>query len=86
MRQAGFLFPEKQMRPLFLFDQNIMGHLQKAFVVHFKHKNANILILASEKIDEAAFFSSLKKKPDEGHLKQMREGPRNNFFPYLIEK
>ena len=75
------------MRPLFLFDQNIMGHLQKAFVVHFKHKNANILILASEKIDEAAFFiKSEKKNPDEGHLKQMREGLRNNFFPYLIEK
>ena len=29
-------------------------------------------------------FSSLKKT-DEGHLKQLREGLRNNFFSCLIE-
>ena len=46
------------MRPLFLFDQNIMGHL----FVHFKHKNDNLLILSSEKIDEATFFKSEKDR------------------------
>ena len=42
------------------------------------------------KINEATFFfiSSLKKKSDEGHLKQMWEGLRNNSFCLfgLIEK
>ena len=52
MRQAGFyfyfLFPKKHVRPLFyfLFDQNTMRHF---FFVHFKHKNADILILTFEK-------------------------------------
>ena len=44
------------MRPLFyfLFDQNTMRHL---FFVHFKHKNADILILTfKKKMNEATFF------------------------------
>ena len=34
------------------------------------------------KINEATFFFLFKseKKTDEGHLKQMREGLRNNYF------
>ena len=47
MRQAGFLFiffiSQKQMRPLFF------PFFIKHNGAHFKHKNANILILASEK-------------------------------------
>ena len=54
MRQAGFyfyfLFPQKTDEAtffFFLFDQNTMRHL--FFFVHFKHKNADILILTFEK-------------------------------------
>ena len=46
-----------------------MRHL---FFVHFKHKIADIM-------NEATFFLfKSEKKTDEGHLKQMREGLRNN--------
>ena len=52
MRQAGFyfyfLFPKKQMRPLFLFFI-WSKHNEAPFFVHFKHKNADILILTFEK-------------------------------------
>ena len=53
-----------------------MGHL---FFVHFKHKNDDILILTFKKINEAMSV----KKADEGHLKQMREGLRNNLLFFL---
>ena len=33
-----------------------------------------------KKINEATFFSKSEKRTDEGHLKQMREGLRNNFL------
>ena len=53
-----------------------MRHL---FFVHFKHKNAGILILTLKKMNETTFFLfKSEKKTDEGHLKQMREGLRNN--------
>ena len=64
MRQAGFYlyFSKKKTDEatffFFLFDQKNNG---APFFVHFKHRNANILILASEKIDEVTSFSSLKK-------------------------
>ena len=84
MRQAGILFifficqkknkKKKTDEATFLFDQNIMGHL---FFVHFKHKNDNLLILASEKNRRGHFLTSLKKT-NEGHLKQMEEGLRYN--------
>ena len=72
------------MRPLFyfLFDQNTMRHL---FFVQFKHKNADILILTFEKMNEATFFLfKSEKKRDEGHLKQMREGLRNNLLFFSL--
>ena len=53
-----------------------MRHL---FFVHFYHKNADILILTFEKNESGHFFLfKSEKKTDEGHLKQMREGLRNN--------
>ena len=42
-----FLFPKKQMRPLFLFF--IVSKPNEApFFVHFKHKDGGILILTSK--------------------------------------
>ena len=39
------------------------------------------------KINEATFFLfKSEKKTDEGHLKQMREGLRNNFFYLALIK
>ena len=69
------------MRPLFLFFISLKT-IWLLFVAHFKYKNVDILILTMNiKINEATFFnSSLKKKTDEGHLKQMREGLRNIFY------
>ena len=50
MRQAGFFFISQKTDEAtffyFLFDQNTMRLL---FFVHFKHKNADILILTFEK-------------------------------------
>ena len=72
-----FISP-KQMTPLFSFffsSKTIKRHL---FLVHCKFKNVDILILTN-KINEATFLSMSEKRTHEGHLKQMREGLRNDF-------
>ena len=70
MRQAGFYFyflfliSPKTDEATFLFDQNTMRHLS---FVHFKHKNADILILTFEKNESGHFFySSLEKRQMRG--------------------
>ena len=79
MRQAGFyfyfLFPKKTDEATILFF--ILSKPNEApFFVHFKHKNVDILILTSE---GTFFLFKSEKETDGGHLKQMREGLRNNY-------
>ena len=60
MRQAGFLFSKKTDETTFFSFCYLIE--TKWGTCYFKHKNANILILASEKkIDEATFFPSPNK-------------------------
>ena len=63
------------MRPLFFYFSIYQNLMRQLFFVHFKLKNADIL----NKMNEGTFFLfKSEKKTDEGHLIQMREGPRNN--------
>ena len=76
--EAGrFLFPPQKMRPLFFF--SLKTNEVEApffFILIFKYENVEIL----NKINEATFLIQFPKMTDEGNLKQMREGLRNNFF------
>ena len=84
-------------RQVFLFPKNRWGHFFFFFIwskqngvpflfVYFKPKNANILILASEKIDEATFFKSEKRQMKGIYDRWGRAWETVNFFfPYEIE-
>ena len=67
------------MSPLF-FHRKLVRHI---FWSILSKKNVDILILTYEynKCHDASFFLfKSEKKTDEGHLKQMREGLRNNIL------
>ena len=74
-----FFISQKTDEATFFFFYLIKTQWGTFFCVHFKQKNADILILTFEKNEWGhIFFIQVWKKTDEGHLKQMREGLRNN--------